>query len=50
MSIPAGYLHENKKSAGIAGIKPNPNAPEEIFMKRTLTGIGCTGAIPAIPA
>jgi hypothetical protein len=24
MSIPAGYLHENKQTAGIAGIGPNP--------------------------
>lgn len=29
-AIPAGYLFENKKTAGIAGIRPNPYAPGEI--------------------
>ncbi len=35
MAIPAGYVDENKRSAGIAGIDPNASARRENFLRVT---------------
>ena len=57
MAIPAGYLFENKKTAGIAGIRPNPYVPDGMniawhvrIARITHTlGIGWTGSYPRFP-
>jgi hypothetical protein len=55
-AIPAGYLRENKKTAGIAGIETNPQevlgilfraCPHAIARARNIKGLA---AIPAFPA
>ena len=57
MAIPAGYLFENTKTAGIAGIRPNPYAPGRtniawhVHVARITNalGIGRTGSYPRFP-
>ena len=56
-AIPAGYLLENKKTAGIAGIRPNPYAPGRMNIAWHVSitcitntpGIGWTGSYPRFP-
>ena len=51
--IPAGYLHETKGSAGIAGIRTNTNTREEKYamshMRVCTWEIRSTGGYPRYP-